>query len=345
MNRVQLEDVQEFVSSFVLADELRGSSFLITGATGLIGSVMVKCLVALNRRHNLGLRIVAVIRDLEKAKRVFNDEFSEIVFKRLSLNDVTIDNIGAEIDYVVHLASPTASKYFVDYPVETLRTAIEGTTSVLEYVKNVGVKAMVYASSLEVYGGNDTDGWLDEDFQGYLNPLDTRSSYNMGKRAAECLCHAYAEEYNVPVMMARFTQVFGAGISDQENRVFAQFARSVIHDNDIEIHTQGLSAKPYCYTTDAVSAMLYILIKGQRGVAYNVANKDTYISIRDMAQFVRDLFNKDISVVIAPKDDQGYAPQTKLRLSTDKLESLGWYPIYGLKEMFERLIDSMKIAG
>lgn len=346
MNRQVLQDdVRLFAEQFDLWEPLRRKHFLITGATGLIGSVMVKCLVALNRRHNLGLRIVAVVRDLEKAKRVFNDEFSEIVFKRLSLNDVTIDNIGAEIDYVVHLASPTASKYFVDYPVETLRAAIEGTTSVLEYVKNVGVKAMVYASSLEVYGGNNTDGWLDEDFQGYLNPLDTRSSYNMGKRAAECLCHAYAEEYNVPVMMARMTQTFGAGVEYNDNRVFAQFARKVIERRDIELHTTGETCRMYCYTTDAVSAMLYILIKGQRGVAYNVANKDTYISIRDMAQFVRDHFNKDISVVVAPKDDQGYAPQTKLRLSTDKLESLGWHPIYGLKEMFERLIDSMKIAG
>lgn len=339
MNKqILIEDINAFAESFELSESLRGKTFLITGATGLIGSVMTKCLVALNWRYDLGIRIIAIVRDLEKAKRIFDDEFKEIEIKQLSLNSITIDNLGRGIDYIVHLAGPTASKFFVEHPVETLRTAIEGTISVLEYAKNAGVKGMVYASSLEVYGSNDTDVWLDEDFQGYLNPLETRSSYNMGKRAAECLSHAYVEEYNVPVMMARFTQVFGAGISESENRVFAQFARNIISGADIEIHTQGLSAKPYCYTTDAVSAVLYMLLKGEKGDAYNIANKDSYISIRDMAYMLKDNFNPNISVCICPKENQGYAPQTKLKLCTKKIEALGWKPYYNLHQMFERLL-------
>ena len=343
MNKqILIEDINAFAESFELSESLRGKTFLITGATGLIGSVMARCLVALNQRYGLGIRIIAIVRDLEKAKRIFDDEFGEIEIKQLSLNSITLENLGIGIDYVVHLASPTASKFFVEHPVETLRTTIEGTTTVLEFAKNMEVKGMVYASSLEVYGSNDTDEWLDEKFQGYVNPVEVRSSYNTGKRASECLCHSYATEYQVPVMIARFTQVFGAGIAASENRVFAQFARSVINGTDIEIHTQGLSSKPYCYTTDAVSAMLYILLKGQFGEAYNIANKDSYISIRDMAFMLRDNFNSNISVTICPKDNQGYAPQTKLRLSTDKIESLGWKPCYDLHQMFERLILSMK---
>lgn len=339
MNKqILTEDVKTFAECFELSELLRGKSFLITGATGLIGSVMTKCLLALNRKENLGIKVIAVVRSLDKAKSVFADEFSDIVFKDLSLNEINASSISADVDYIVHLASPTASKYFVEHPVETLRTAIEGTTAVLEYAKEAGVKGMVYASSLEVYGSNDTDEWIDENFQGYVNPVEVRSSYNLGKRAAECLCHSYAAEYNVPVMMARFTQVFGAGVSESENRVFAQFARSAIACTDIEVHTQGLSAKPYCYTTDAISAMLYILLKGQHGEAYNVADKDSFISIRDMAYMLRDNFNPSISVRICPKENQGYAPQTRLRLSTKKIESLGWKPKYNLHQMFERLL-------
>ena len=339
MNKqILTEDVKTFAECFELSELLRGKSFLITGATGLIGSVMTKCLLALNRKENLGIKVIAVVRSLDKAKSVFADEFSDIDFKDLSLNEINASSIGADVDYIVHLASPTASKYFVEHPVETLRTAIEGSTAVLEYAKEAGVKGMVYASSLEVYGSNDTDEWIDENFQGYVNPVEVRSSYNLGKRAAECLCHSYAAEYNVPVMMARFTQVFGAGVSESENRVFAQFARSAIACTDIEVHTQGLSAKPYCYTTDAISAMLYILLKGQHGEAYNVADKDSYISIRDMAYMLRDNFNPSISVRICPKENQGYAPQTRLRLSTKKIESLGWKPKYNLHQMFERLL-------
>ena len=341
-NNILKEDVQKFAEQFELAGQLRNKTFLITGATGLIGSVMIKCLLELSRQKQLGIKVIAVIRNIEKARLVFADEYTQIDFRQLELTGITTERIRDAVDYIIHLASPTASKYFVEHPVETLRTAIEGTTAVLEYAKSTGVKGMVYASSLEAYGSNPTDDWIKEDFQGYVNPTEVRSSYNMGKRACECLCHAYAVEYDVPVMIARFTQVFGAGISEQENRVFAQFARSVIYGKDIEIHTQGFSAKPYCYTTDAVSAILYVLLKGQRGTAYNVANKDTYISIRDMATFVRDIFNKKISVVVAPKDNQGYAPQTKLRLNTDKLELLGWLPQYDLRQMFDRLLNYLK---
>ena len=143
-------------------------------------------------------------------------------------------------------------------------------------------------------------------------------------------------------MMARFTQVFGAGISDSENRVFAQFARSIITGTDIEIHTQGLSAKSYCYSIDAVSAVLYILLKGKPGEAYNIANKESYISIRGMADMLRDNFNSKIAVSICPKENQGYAPQTKLKLSTEKIESLGWQPQFDLHQMLERLLLYLK---
>lgn len=342
MNKqILIDDANAFAESFELSESLRGKTFLITGATGLIGSVMIKCLLALNRNEKLGIRVIAVVRSLDKAKSVFADEFSDIDFKNLNLNEISVSSIGTDIDYIVHLASPTASKYFVEHPVETLRTAFEGTTSVLEYAKNADVKGMVYASSLEVYGSNDTDEWLDEIFQGYVNPVEARSSYNMGKRASECLCHAYAEEYAVPVMMARMTQTFGAGVEYNDNRVFAQFARNVLEGKDIELHTTGETSRMYCYTIDAISAMLYILLKGQSGEAYNVANPDTYISIRTLAEFMKQHFNPGINVCFDLSPDMGYAPVTKLRLSIKKIKDLGWQPQYGLKDMFEKLIRYM----
>lgn len=344
MNKsVLLSDVERFASSFPMIEPLRHKTFLITGATGLIGTVMTRCLLELSRQHHLDIRVIAIVRNVEKARLLFADVFDQIIFYELQLFQITKESITHRADYVVHLASPTASKYFVTNPVETLRTSFEGVVSMLEYARQSEVLGMVYVSSLEVYGVNENDEWIDEDFQGYVNPTEVRSSYNIGKRASECLCCSYEQEYNVPVVIARLTQTFGAGVSESENRVFAQFAHNIIRGKDIELHTEGISAKPYCYTTDAVSAIIYLLVNGTRGTVYNVANKSTYISIRDMAMFVRQHFNPDIKVTHVPcSADAGYAPSTRLRLDTSKLESLGWRPQYDLEAMFRNLINYLK---
>ena len=341
-SQILQEDVKQFAEQFELWEHLKHKTFLITGATGLIGSVMIKCLLALNSRRNIGIKVVAVIRDLEKAIRLFGDKNECLQFLNINLYDLSSDKINLKVDYLIHLASPTASKFFVEHPVETLRTSIEGTISVLDYAKKFQVESMVMASSLEVYGTNETDKWITEEFQGYVNPIEVRSSYNMGKRAAESLCHAYANEYGVPVKIARLTQTTGAGIAKNDNRVIAQFSRLAAEGKDIVLHTTGESARPYCYTTDVVSAILFILLKGLSGEAYNVANEDTYISARGMAEYLKKHFNSTINIRIELSEDMGYAPVTKLRLSSGKLRNLGWKPRCGLREMFERLIEYLK---
>lgn len=338
-NKILEKDVLDFSEQFELWEHLRGKIILITGATGLIGSIFIKCLLGLNQQKDLGIKVVAVVRNIDKAKKVFSGYFDKVDFRVLELENISKEKINSHIDFVIHLASPTASKYFVDYPVETLRTAIEGTIKVLEYAKDIKIKSMIMASSLEVYGSNDNEELINEKYQGYVDPLEVRSSYNMGKRAAESLCHAYAKEYQVPVKIARLTQTTGAGIAENDNRVIVQFARLAARDEDIVLHTTGESARPYCYTIDAVSAILYILLLGENGEAYNVANEDTYISAKGMAEYLKENFNPNINVRVELNDNMGYAPPSKLRLDTRKIKALGWNPKYNLKDIFTNLIS------
>ena len=338
MNSIQKEDIKEFVNSFELSDCLVYSNILVTGATGLIGSTLVHCLLALNR----GIGITCPVRSIIKAKEVFGEEAGRIHFIECNLIEY-VNNLREKdvFQYIVHCASPTSGKYMTEHPVETYMLAINSTHAILEYAKKTKA-SVVYVSSLEYYGQNFDDKDINEVMQGYVDNSDPRSSYPLGKRSAEFLCTAYSQQYDVNVKVARLTQTFGAGVASDDNRVFAQFARSVINSTDIILHSKGESAKPYCYTTDCISAILYILLKGEKGEAYNVANSDTYISIREMAEFLQNNFNPQIKILIEENPEMGYAPVTRLNLSTIKLAALGWSPKYDLKEMYARLITGMK---
>lgn len=339
MNKYQKKDVEDFVSSFPLKDNIKGCSFLITGASGLIGSTLIHCLLALDKE----IKVVAPVRNKRKTMEFFSDEeLAKIHILECDITTYNYEEVG-NVDYIVHCAAPTASKFFVECPVETFDVIYSGTRNLLDYARRHIVKGFIYLSSLEVYGEiNDRSKLVTEDMQGYVDVMAVRSSYPMAKRAAENLCCLYASEYGVHVKVARLTQTTGAGITMGDNRVIAQFARLAAYGNDIVLHTTGESARSYCYTTDAISAILYILLKGQEGNVYNVANENTYISAKNMAEFVRINFNPSINVRIELNDNMGYAPVTKLNLSTEKLKSLGWSPRYGLYDIFDRLIKSLK---
>ena len=342
-NKILKEDISNFVRKFALADELEGKTIVVTGATGLLGSCLVRCLLALNLGKGVGLHVVAVVRNIGKATEMFGEEREELSYYIYDFSSKTPFTPAGTVDYVVHFAAPTASKGFVENPVETMNTIYFGMQNLLSYAEKAKVKSLVFASTMEVYGAvTDDSETLTEQKQGYLDPMAARSSYPLAKRAAEALCHNYAVEYGVPVKVARLAQTFGAGVGSNDNRVFAQFARSVINGKDIILFTKGEVCHCYCYTTDVVSAMLYLLLRGENGEAYNVANSGTYTSIRNMAEFVAENFNPEkVKVVIQLQEGMGYPPTTKLRLDTERISQLGWKAEYGLKEMFSRLILSM----
>ena len=339
MNKIVEEDVSVFAKDFALSGQLTKSTFLVTGATGLIGSSLIRCLLALDEQ----IKIYAPVRNLKKAEALF-DEWQKEYIQFVECDLVEYDyGLLEKIDYIVHCAAPTSSKFFVEHPVETSEIIVDGTKKMLQLARQKQVKGMVYLSSLEVYGELHDDSCpIKEDFQGYLDPMSVRSSYPMAKRATENLCCLYASEYNVPVKIARLTQTTGAGIAKDDSRIIAQFARLAAQGRDIVLHTTGESARPYCYVTDSVSALLYVLLKGTSGECYNVANESTYISARDMAEYIHEHINPNSQVRIELADNMGYAPPTKLRLDTKKLKDLGWQPRYGLKEIYERLIKYLK---
>lgn len=326
-NSIFEEDIKNIINDFDMS-VFDGKTILVTGATGLIGKLCVKSL--LNSGYNT--QVIALVRDEEKAKNIFGES------KRLTYLVQDINqriNTTRRVDYIIHAASTTSSKDFVEKPVETIYTAINGSRNILEFAKNKRLEGMVYLSSLEIYGVNEKENIKEEDY-GYIDILNPRSSYSESKKMVETMCISYGTEYGVPVKIARLAQTFGAGVSISDNRVFAQFAKAIINKENIILHTKGETKRNYCYTTDTVRGIFTILTKGENNNAYNVANENSYCSISEMAHLLENEHTK-----VEYKIDEvnrGYNPTVKIALNTEKLNALGWEAKVNLKEMFDRLI-------
>lgn len=331
MNKILEEDIATVISSFDMA-QFAGSTVLVTGATGLIGKLCVRALLAAKQN----IKVIALVRNAQKAFEIFEKNENLCLLTQDINNPI---NYSGNVDYIIHGASATSSQYFVEHPVETIYTAFNGTRNVLEFAKNSGVKSMVYLSSLEVYGVPDNEDVCENKY-GYIEILSPRSSYSESKKLVETLCISYGAEYGVPIKIARLAQTFGAGVLPDDNRVFAQFAKSIIKGENIVLHTKGETKRNYCYTTDAVCGIFTVLLNGKNNEAYNVANEKTYISIADMAKMLEN--NNSRVVFEIDGANRGYNPPTKICLNTAKLETLGWKAQVSLKEMYERLIASLK---
>jgi UDP-glucuronate decarboxylase len=346
MKDVLEEDFDKITKRDISWDALRNSSFVITGATGLIGSLIVKYLLYVNRTMNFGAKIYAVVRNVEKADKIFAEEKTDALTYVVA--DLTKEKVNCEgdCDYIVHAAAVTASKVMVSDPVGTICTSIDGTEKMLQLAVEKKAKAFIYISSMEIYGQPTVGGKTAEKDLGYVDIENVRSCYPEGKRMCECLCTAYAAQYGVNVISARLAQTFGAGILPTENRVFAQFARSVMRGENIVLHTTGESEGNYVYTADAIAAIMTLLVKGKAGEAYNIANEDSHITIRNMAELVaREIAGEKIQVVIDIPEDSvslGYAPPVKMWLDASKMRELGWKPEIGLVEAYKRMICWMK---
>lgn len=334
-------------SEFIEWDKLRNKTVLVSGATGLIGYTFVISLLYASHKRKLNIKLLALVRDIEKAnKRFEGEDYSddELVFIVGTVENLPV--IKNKIDYIVHAASKTASMAFVKEPVETINTSVVGTTNMLNLAKEKSALGFVYLSSMEVYGYPQKGHKVVEADSCALKPQDVRNSYPISKVLSEALCKAYSEEYKVPAMVARLTQTFGPGVDYNDGRIFAEFGRCIVEKRDIILKTKGETERCYLHTADAVTAILTIMLNGVWGEAYNVANEETYCSIAEMASIVA-MENGSIKVVILDKNNETneYLNTLYMNLDTSKLKSLGWNTQFngGVARMIESMVDSWDV--
>ena len=338
-NPVFREDMEYIAGAdFIPWDKLRGKTLFITGATGLIGFNLISALVYMNLYKNLPLKILALVRNEAKARERFAEIIAEGAPLEFIVGDLEhISHVVDMVDYIIHGGSPTASRYFAEHPVETIRMNLTGATTLLEMAREKQVESFLFLSSMEVYGSLHREEKVDENHESFVNTMNPRSSYPEAKRMIEAMCASYNAEYNVPVKVIRLTQTFGAGVRKEDNRVYAQFMRSALAGEDIVLHTQGRTRRSYLYTADAVTAILTVLLKGESGQAYNAANEETYCSIKEMAELVADIYDVNVVIKESTENLKLYPEELYMNLLTKKIKDIGWKCKYELNDMFYRM--------
>lgn len=341
------EDIEILAEKINKLKALKNKTVLVTGATGLLGSQLIKAFLCCNRIYNENIRVLALARSRENAQAAFGGILGRDNFKMIYGDVMQPVSIEENIDYIMHGAGITGnSKNHIVHPTVTINTAVLGTHNILELAKEKNISGMVYFSSWEIYGITDpSKDCIRENDYGYMDVMEVRRCHGESKRLCENMCLAYSSEFGVPVSIGRIPLTFGPGVRKVDNRVFAQFARSVINKTDIVLKTTGETLRNHCYIRDALYALLIIMIKGSRCESYNIVNPDTAMSIIDMANMVSNLFeDSKINVRIELDDPKkyGYNPNLKCLLNSDKLQALGWKPEVGIEEMFRRMILSMK---
>lgn len=315
-----------------------GKTMVVTGATGLIGGMVVRTLLARNELRHAGITVICPVRNLEKGHQLLGDTPIFMNWEATAGNTPTLTTC----DFIIHCASNTDSHLMVERPVDTIRTTVDGTYAMLELARMTDAR-MVFVSSMEVYGAGSTDA-IDEKHGGELDAMNVRSSYPQSKQLAETLCSSYAKQYGTETCVARLAQSFGPGVASTDRRVFAEFARCCIEGRDIVLLTDGSKSNMYVYTADAVRALLLLVVKGVAGEAYNVANENTFCSIWEMANMVTETLGTTTNVTRLVDEEavERYAVSGRMWLDTSKLQALGWEPRVGLREMYNRMVEDWR---
>ena len=345
-NSLFQEDIQKVALKDLPWDRLRDKSLLISGATGLIGSFLVDVIMYRNMKKNMNCKIYALSRNVNKAQERFAEFLHDNLFKYVSY-DINIplnEDKFPKVSYALHLASNTHPVAYATDPIGTITTNIIGIKNMLDFCNKNAVERFLFASSNEIYGENRGDVELfSEDYCGYINCNTIRAGYSESKRCSEALCQAYIKQKDVDVVIARLTRSYGPTMLKSDTKAISQFINKAIQNENVVLKSEGMQYYSYTYVADAVSGLLTVLLKGNCGEAYNIADKSSDIRLCDLAKMIAGVCDRKVIFEIPDEVEKtGYSTATKARLNGNKLIKLGWCPDYSIEDGIKRTIEILK---
>lgn len=330
------EDIRKILAVDGL-EQLKGKSFLITGATGLIGVHLVDVLMALGN-----IKIYAVGRDKAKAKSRLGEYFDNPFFKFIEQDVCQPFEDNINVDFIIPLASNTHPLAYSQCPIETIKINVKGAEYALELATRCNA-TVLYPSSVEIYGNACGQDIFTEDYTGKLNLATSRACYTESKRLAEALCQSYASENGVSVKIVRLSRIFGPTMLLSDSKASSQFIQNALNNEDIVLKSKGDQFFSYTYVSDAVAAILYVLLHGKCGEAYNIGNDKCNVRLREFAQLCAE-YNHTSVIYDLPSEieKKGFSIASQAILDNCRLLSLGFKPMYCMEDAIYRTLEILK---
>ncbi len=343
-NELYKQDISRTAEINLPWHKLKNKNILITGASGLICSFLIDILMYRNMKYNDNIKITAVGRNEANLKAKFRDYLHSENFQYV-IQDISENlKINNTVDYIIHGASNANPIAFSKDPVGTMKANFFGMYNLIEYAKKHDTQRILYISSGEVYGEGDSSiSSFSEDYCGYIDFTNPRACYPSSKRAAETLCASSIQQYGMDIVISRPCHIYGPTFNSTDSRVIFQFIRNALHGENIIMKSEGNQLRSYCYVSDAASALLYTLFYGENGQAYNVADKNSNVTIRKLAETISSISGGRLTFEIPDSvEKKGYSKVTRAVLNAEKLESLGWQPVMSLSQGLENTLKILK---
>ncbi len=338
-SEVYREDLEYILGAEYPWVSLTGRRILVTGATGMVGSILVDVLASKMREFEF--EVVAMSRSKTDLDALFSCYYDDELFAAVP-HDVN-QPLPVLCDTVFHCASNTHPFQYSTDPIGTITTNVIGLNNLLDMASRSSGGRFVFLSSVEVYGQSrgDVDSF-DESYCGNIDCNTVRAAYNEAKRVGESLCQAYAAQRGLDFVIPRLSRLYGPSMRLSDTKASSQFIMNAVRGEDIVLKSSGSQCFSYCYAADAVSAILHLLFYGKSGEAYNVAGSETDTTIRSLAECLASLAGTEVVYELADSiESRGYSVANHAVLNTGKINSLGWFPRYSLKDGLSRTVSSL----